>query len=55
MQIEITDEQWQHINKFIPRRKRSKDGKGRPQVDNRLILNGVLWIMWTGSPWAALR
>ncbi len=54
MQIEITDEQWHHINKFIPQRQRSKDGKGRPKIDNRLILNGVLWIMWTGSPWAAL-
>ena len=54
MEIEITDEQWKHINKFIPRHKRNKDGKGRPNVDNRLVLNGILWIMWTGSPWAAL-
>ncbi|MEN0060219.1 MAG: transposase [Bdellovibrio sp.] len=54
MQIELTDEQWKHINKYIPERKRSKGGKGRPSSNNRLIMNGILWIMWTGAPWAAL-
>ena len=54
MQIELTDEQWQVINQFIPRHRRTAGRKGRPNVDNRLVLNGILWIMWTGSPWAAL-
>lgn len=27
---------------------------GRPQSDNRKLLNGVLWILHTGAPWRDL-
>ena len=27
---------------------------GRPAEDHRTIINGVLWILGTGSPWRAL-
>src|SRR5687768_15731371 len=27
------------------------DGKGRPRVDDRAILNGILWVLRTGAPW----
>jgi len=32
----------------------SKDGRGRPWKDRRAVLDGVLWVLRTGAPWAAL-
>lgn len=33
---------------------RRKDGRGRPWKENRAVLNGILWILRTGAPWADL-
>jgi len=30
---------------------RRADGRGRPRVDDRAILNGILWVLRTGAPW----
>jgi hypothetical protein len=32
----------------IPRR----DGRGRAWKDRRAVLNGILWVLRTGAPWA---
>ncbi|HEY6528668.1 MAG TPA: transposase, partial [Cellvibrionaceae bacterium] len=29
----------------------TQQGKGRPRVDPREILEGILWILRTGAPW----
>jgi transposase len=51
----LTDEQWAVLRPLIPPPKRRGDGRGRPiEHDDRVVLNGVLWIMRTGSPWADL-
>lgn len=48
---EVTDEQWEFLRKLIP----AKAAKiGRPPVDPRLMLNGVMWILRTGAPWRDL-
>ncbi len=52
--MELTDEQWAVVEPLIPVVKRRPDGKGRPRVSARSVLNGVLWILWTGAPWKAL-
>jgi transposase len=39
---------------LIPKITRRRDGKGRPRVPARRVLDGVLWILWTGAPWKAL-
>jgi transposase len=52
--MELTDEQWAIVEPLIPVIKRRRDGKGRPRVSARNILDGVLWILWTGAPWKAL-
>lgn len=31
-----------------------EDGRGRPWTDQRTDLNGILWILRTGVPWADL-
>ena len=31
-----------------------KPGTGRPGKDHRTVINGILWILRTGSPWRDL-
>jgi transposase len=56
--MELTDVQWELIAPYVaarPRIKRRKvDGRGRPRVPSRPIMNAILWIMRTGAPWADL-
>ena len=50
---EITDEQWDRIKDMLPKERTRKPG--RPcKVSNRDVLNGVLWIGRTRSPWKEL-
>ena len=51
---DLTDEQWDLIGRFLPEPVRREDGRGRPWRENRAVLNGVLWILRTGAPWADL-
>src|ERR1700753_2796521 len=52
--MQLTDEQWRVVAPLIPKPKVRKDGKGRPRVEARSVLDGMLWILWTGAPWKAL-
>ena len=47
---EVSDEQWALLEPIL-RSKRRPDGKGRPPKDQRVVLNGVLWILGTGAQW----
>ena len=48
---EIDDAQWEKIKPYLGNTPKKT---GRPQADNRKLLNGVLWIMHTGAPWRDL-
>ncbi|MFM1904489.1 MAG: hypothetical protein RLZZ440_2389 [Planctomycetota bacterium] len=48
---EVTDEQWELIQPILPKRTAKT---GRLPSDPRLMLNGILWILRTGSPWRDL-
>ena len=48
---ELTDVQWERLRPLLPPH---KPRTGRPAKDHRTILNGILWILRTGSPWRAL-
>lgn len=48
---DLTDAQWVVIEPFIPIQ---KPGRGRKRNNVRRTLNGILWILKTGSPWADL-
>ncbi len=50
--MDLKDEQWELVKPLLPQSPRRADGKGRPRVDDRAILNGILWILRTGAPWA---
>jgi transposase len=46
----LTDEQWECIAEvFAP-----PAATGRPPRDRRTIVDGILWILRTGSPWRDL-
>jgi transposase len=48
--LRINDNQWQRIRAMIPD---AKPG-GRPPLDRRVIIDGILWILRTGAPWRDL-
>jgi transposase len=48
---EISDFDWERIKDLLPP---ENTGEGRPSKSNRLMLNGMLWIAKTGSPWRDL-
>ena len=46
----LTDEQWDLIGDLFAPPKRT----GRPPRDRRTMMDGILWILRTGSPWRDL-
>jgi transposase len=50
MRHEMTDDEWNAIKPLLPNKSR-----GVPRVDDRRVLNGIFWVMRTGSPWRDLR
>lgn len=45
---ELTNAQWQRLQPLLPSQ---KPRTGRPGLDHRTVINGILWILRTGSPW----
>lgn len=52
--MRLSDDQWDKISPYIPNRPKPDDGSGRPPHDDRIILEKIIWVLWTGAPWAAL-
>ena len=44
---ELTDDQWECIKDLFPAPAKT----GRPPTDRRVVMNAILWILRTGSPW----
>jgi transposase len=45
---DLTNAQWERLQPLLPPQ---KPKTGRPAVDHRRVLNGMLWILRTGAPW----
>jgi transposase len=45
---ELSDEQWQRLEALLPA---LKPKTGRPNLDHRQVINGILWVLRTGAPW----
>jgi transposase len=43
---ELSDVEWEKLSRFLPR-----SGTGRPRVNDRVVLNGIVWKLRTGSAW----
>ncbi len=52
--MKLTNAQWATIEAVIPEQKRGPNGSGRPAQPARAVLNGILWVLRTGAPWADL-
>jgi transposase len=48
---DLTNTQWERLQPLLPPQ---KPKTGRPSVDHRRILNGILWLLRTGAPWRDL-
>src|SRR6478672_9684252 len=46
----LTDEQWDRVAPHLPEHLPSPKG-GRPWVDDRECLEGILWLLRTGARW----
>ena len=44
---ELTDAQWARIRPRLPKSKK----RGRPRVDDRKTINGILWVLRSGARW----
>ena len=51
--VYLTDEQWKKIEPLIPKPPPRLKG-GRPRADDRLVFEGILWILKTGARWKDL-
>ncbi|MFI5014676.1 MAG: transposase, partial [Hyphomicrobiales bacterium] len=47
----LTQEQWERVAPLLPGKATDPGATAR---DNRVFLEGVLWIVRTGSPWRDL-
>ena len=48
---ELADPQWERLRPLLPPQ---KPKTGRPNKDHRTVLEGILWVLRTGAPWADL-
>jgi len=48
--VPLTDEQWANIEPLFPSTK-SASTRGRPPIDERLVLDAILWKLSTNKPW----
>ena len=49
---EVSDEEWERVKDLLPPERTGKPG--RPSGNNRIALNGILWITRSGAPWRDL-
>ena len=49
MRYELTEYEWTAIKPMLPNRPR-----GVPRVNDRRVLNGILWVLRSGAPWRDL-
>ena len=50
----VGDEIWERYAPYLPLRRPGAWGGSYPKYDNRTVLEAVLWIARTGSPWRDL-
>lgn len=50
----VPDELWELIQPLLPRHKARPGKRGRPPVDDRAALAGIIFVLKTGIPWSML-
>ncbi len=49
----LTEVQWKKIAPLLPKPRKHRKG-GRPWIENRRVLDGILWILRSGARWQDL-
>ena len=49
----IPSKLWRKLKKHLPKSKRG--GAGRPRVQERDVVNGIWYVLWTGCQWKAVK
>ena len=47
----VPDELWEIIQPLLPRHKAKPGKRGRPPVDDRACLTGIIFVLQSGIPW----
>lgn len=50
----VSDELWSRVEPLIPKHHSPGSGGGRPPVDDRAALTGILFVLRSGIPWEML-
>ena len=50
----VPDELWELVEPMLPTHRRKLGRRGRPPVDDRAALGGILFVLKTGIPWEYL-
>src|SRR6478736_7746828 len=50
----VPDELWDVIQPLLPRHKARPGKRGRPPVDDRACLTGIVFVLRSGIPWEML-
>src|SRR4028118_925567 len=45
---DLTEQEWERLRPLLPPQ---KGKRGRPYLDHRQVVNGILWRDRTGAPW----
>ncbi|WDD94375.1 transposase [Burkholderia sp. FERM BP-3421] len=51
---DITDDEWQRVAALLPELRPRTELRGRPLANTRAVLNGVLWVIYSGATWSAI-
>lgn len=49
--MKLTDRQWAAVEPLLPK---PTSPRGRPRLDDRRVIDGILWVMKTGARWRDL-
>ena len=47
----VPDELWESVEPLLPRHKARAGKRGRPPVDDRAALTGIIFVLHSGIPW----
>lgn len=50
----VPDELWKSIQPLLPRHKARRGKRGRPPIDDRAALTGIVFVLHSGIPWRML-
>jgi transposase len=51
---DITEDEWLRVSPLLPELRPRTELRGRPLANTRAVLNGVLWVMYSGATWSAM-